>query len=111
VPKIEQWVRFPFALRQHLIERMRDRSITLDDLNRLRLWIETSPEVPEEDWYKDFDPLKSAEQGGTLRLSSCRVNQLEDKSCSPLKYLPNTLFSRHSCRQRTSRALSTRLTH
>jgi hypothetical protein len=58
MPKIEPWARFPAALRQHLIERMRDRSITLADLNQLRLWIESDPEVPEEDWYKDFGSFK-----------------------------------------------------
>jgi hypothetical protein len=42
------------AVRQHLVERMRDRLISIDDLNRLRLWIESRPEVPEAEWYKDF---------------------------------------------------------
>jgi hypothetical protein len=37
---------------------MRDRSITLADLNQLRLWIESDPEVPEENWYKDFGSFK-----------------------------------------------------
>jgi hypothetical protein len=27
---------------------MRDRNITLDDLNKLRVWIESKPEVPED---------------------------------------------------------------
>ena len=58
MPQIEEWAKFPKALRQHLIERMRDRSITLADLNQLRLWIESDPEVPEDDWYKDFGSFK-----------------------------------------------------
>jgi len=58
MPKIDHWTQFPSALRQHLIERMRDRSITLADLNQLRLWIESDPEVPEDDWYKDFGSFK-----------------------------------------------------
>jgi hypothetical protein len=32
---------------------MRDRAISIDDLNHLRLWIDTHPEVPEGDWYRD----------------------------------------------------------
>jgi hypothetical protein len=28
------------------------------DLNRLRLWIDSKPEVPEGDWYKDFGSFK-----------------------------------------------------
>jgi len=63
MPKIELWANFPEALRQHLIERMRERSITLTDLNQLRLWIESNPEVPEEDWYKDFGSFKLCGEG------------------------------------------------
>jgi len=48
VPQIETWPRFPAAIRDHLVERMRDRKISLQDLNQLRLWIESRPEVPEE---------------------------------------------------------------
>jgi hypothetical protein len=63
MPKIEQWARFPAALRAHLIERMRDRSITLADLNQLRLWIESDPDVPDEPWYKDFGSFKLCGEG------------------------------------------------
>ena len=63
MPKIEQWVRFPEALRRHMIERMRDRSITLEDLNQLRLWVESNPEVPVGDWYKDFGSFKLCGKG------------------------------------------------
>lgn len=58
MPKIETWDNLPAAVRQHLIERMRDRSIRIADLNRLRLWIESTPEVPDGDWYKDFRTFK-----------------------------------------------------
>jgi hypothetical protein len=58
MPKIEVWAKFPKALQQHLVDRMRDRSITLQDLNQLRLWIDSNPEVPESDWYKDFGSFK-----------------------------------------------------
>lgn len=42
----------------HLLERMRDRAINATDLNQLRLWIETRPEVPDGEWYKDFGSFK-----------------------------------------------------
>jgi hypothetical protein len=58
MPQIAPWKLLPEAVRQHLIERMRDRAISLDGLNRLRLWIESRPEVPEGDWYKDFGSFK-----------------------------------------------------
>lgn len=63
MPKIEVWASFPSALRQHLVERMRDRSITVADLNQLRLWIESSPEVPAGEWYKDFGSFKLCGRG------------------------------------------------
>ena len=47
MPKIVGWTDFPLVIRRHFFEKMRDRRITLDDLNRLRLWIESDPEVPE----------------------------------------------------------------
>jgi len=42
---------------------MRDRAISLADLNQLRLWIDTHPEVPEGAWYKDFSSFKICGHG------------------------------------------------
>ncbi|HVN17301.1 MAG TPA: hypothetical protein VMU05_00965 [Dongiaceae bacterium] len=42
---------------------MRDRGITLEDLNKLRLWMESNPEVPDGPWYKDFDSFKLCGEG------------------------------------------------
>jgi len=58
MPQIASWSEMPLAIRQHLIQRMQDRSIGIEDLNRLRLWIESRPEVPDGDWYKDFGAFK-----------------------------------------------------
>ena len=63
MPKIETWSKFPAALRAHLIERMRDRSISIEDLNRLRIWIDSQPEVPTGRWYKDFGSFKLCGEG------------------------------------------------
>jgi hypothetical protein len=63
MPQIETWSRLPQAVRQHLIERMHDRKIGLDDLNRLRIWMESKPEVPEGSWYKDFGSFKLGGEG------------------------------------------------
>ena len=63
MPRIETLDLLPVAVREHLIERMRDRSISIADLNQLRLWIESEPEVPEGDWYKDFGSFKICGQG------------------------------------------------
>jgi hypothetical protein len=63
MPKIGAWNDFPLAIREHLIERMHSRSISLDDLNRLRLWVESDPEVPDGEWYKDFGSFKMCGEG------------------------------------------------
>jgi len=63
MPRIETWSNLPPALRDHLVERMCDRNISIDDLNRLRLWIDTKPEVPEGQWYKDFGSFKLCGEG------------------------------------------------
>jgi hypothetical protein len=48
---------------EHLVERMRNRNINLDGLNKLRLWIESKPTVPEGNWYKDFGSFKLCGEG------------------------------------------------
>jgi hypothetical protein len=63
MPQLERWNKLPEAVRQHLIERMRDREISVSDLNQLRLWVETRPQVPEGDWYKDFGSFKVCGSG------------------------------------------------
>lgn len=64
MPKISNWVDLPQRVRQHLIDRMRDRAISVSDLNQLRLWIESQPEVPDGPWYKDFGSFKICGEGG-----------------------------------------------
>jgi hypothetical protein len=63
MPQIETWSRLPAAIRNHLVDRMRDRNISLADLNRLRLWVESKPTVPDGPWYKDFGTFKLCGEG------------------------------------------------
>jgi hypothetical protein len=63
MPHIESWSRLPKAVRDHMVDRMRDRKISLDDLNQLRLWIELKPNVPDGPWYKDFGSFKLCGEG------------------------------------------------
>ena len=67
MPKIERWENVPEGVRQHLIDRMRDRAISIADLHQLRLWVETRPEVPEGGWYKDFGSFKICGHGGLAK--------------------------------------------
>lgn len=63
MPRIAPWAELPPNVRQHLVDRMRDRAITIDDLNQLRLWIASEPDVPDGDWYKDFGSFKICGEG------------------------------------------------
>jgi hypothetical protein len=63
MPGITTWSNLPLGIREHLIDRMRDRAISIADLNQLRLWIDSNPEVPEGDWYKDFGSFKICGSG------------------------------------------------
>jgi hypothetical protein len=63
MPGIDNWDSLPAAVRQHLIDRMRDRAIGIAGLNRLRRWIESKPVVPDGDWYKDFGSFKICGHG------------------------------------------------
>jgi len=63
MPQIESWSRLPEGVRNHLVDRMHDRNIGLDDLNRLRLWLQSKPDVPENSWYKDFGSFKLCGEG------------------------------------------------
>ena len=63
MPTLATWSALPPAVRQHLVDRMRDRQITIADLNRLRLWIESNPVVPDGEWNKDFGSFKICGHG------------------------------------------------
>ena len=63
MPQLERWDSLPEGVRQHRIERMRDRAISISDLNQLRLRVETRPEVPDGDWHKDFGSFKICGSG------------------------------------------------
>ena len=53
MPKI-RFANLPRALWEHILERVAERAISLDDLQRLRAWVNTEPHAPTGDWYKDF---------------------------------------------------------
>lgn len=63
MPRLTRWNRIPPRLRRHLMERMRDRAISIEDLDQLRVWSETNPEVPDGEWYRDFGSFKLCGRG------------------------------------------------
>jgi hypothetical protein len=62
MPRIS-WQSLPAGVKQHLVERLRDREITQDDLEALKQWIATDPEVPEGPWCKSFGSFTLAGEG------------------------------------------------
>jgi hypothetical protein len=63
MPQIETWSGLPVGIRGHLVGRMHDRNISLEDLNQLRVWIDLKPNVPDGPWYKDFGSFKLCGEG------------------------------------------------
>jgi hypothetical protein len=58
-----KWLDLPKQIREHLQERLRSRKITLDDLDKLRFWMESQPDIPEGDWFKNFGSFKIVGRG------------------------------------------------
>jgi hypothetical protein len=59
---------------------MRERAISIADLNHLRLWIDSRPEVPEGDWYKDFGTFKICGNGALPKTFLLRGQTAKGKS-------------------------------
>jgi hypothetical protein len=62
VPHID-WTKLPKAVRTHLQTRVKDRSITENDMIALAAWIKSNPLVPHGPWCKDFGTFKLAGDG------------------------------------------------
>ena len=53
MPKIRRR-NLPPALLHHLLDRIRSREISSDQLGLLAEWLDSEPEVPHERWFKRF---------------------------------------------------------
>jgi hypothetical protein len=53
LPKI-QFASLPRPVWEHILARVEERQISLQDLRRLQAWVKTGPSAPAGDWYKDF---------------------------------------------------------
>ncbi|MBI4602648.1 MAG: hypothetical protein HY721_11875 [Planctomycetes bacterium] len=53
----------PSALFRHLLERIQDRKVPAEDLERLAAWLDKEPEVPEGRWYKRFPGVTLCGEG------------------------------------------------
>ena len=62
MPKIRR-ENIPPRLFQHLLQRIRTRRISSDQLEELAAWLDTEPEVPEEEWYKELSKMTICGEG------------------------------------------------
>jgi hypothetical protein len=53
----------PFQVFQHLLRRLHDRKITLEDLVKFDVWLRSDPIAPDGPWYKDFGNFKVCGEG------------------------------------------------
>ena len=76
MPQLERWDNLPEAVRQHLIERMRDRAISVSDLNQLRLWVETRLRCRRAAGAR-ISALSRSAAADPIRKRSCSEGKLE----------------------------------
>ncbi len=62
MPKI-QWEKLPRAMWQHLRQRAQERQISQDDLFAVAERKALHPDVPEDEWFKDFGSFKLCGKG------------------------------------------------
>lgn len=62
MPKLQK-SNLPPTVVSHLQQRVYERRITLADLGRLRDWVNSDPDLPDGDWYKDFGSFVLAGSG------------------------------------------------
>ena len=61
--KLNCWRDFPTGIKRHLGERLLDRKTTADDLNKLRIWVDSGPDLPKGRWFRDFGSFKIVGEG------------------------------------------------
>jgi hypothetical protein len=66
VPKVRRQ-NLPPALFQHLLERIQSRKIPPTQLELLATWLDTEPDVPEDQWYKRFSGMTVCGEGELIK--------------------------------------------
>ena len=82
MPQIETWSRLRAPIRNHLVERLHDGNISLEDLNQLRLWMESKPTYSMVGGSTISGPSNSAAKANTLKRSCFTIRLRADKSCN-----------------------------
>jgi hypothetical protein len=73
MPKIRRH-NLPPTLLNHLLERIRLREISSEQIGLLAEWLDTEPEVPKGKWFKRFPGMIASGEGELVKTFST-VNQ------------------------------------
>jgi hypothetical protein len=57
----------PPVLLEHLLDRIRTRNISADQLGLLANWLDTAPEVPSGRWFKKFSGMTVCGEGELIK--------------------------------------------
>ena len=66
MPKIRRQ-NLPPALLHHLLDRIRSREISTEQLGALADWLDTEPEVPNGKWFKRFPAMIVCGEGELIK--------------------------------------------
>jgi hypothetical protein len=66
MPKIRPQ-NLPPALLHHILDRIRSREISADQLGLFADWLDTEPEVPNERWFKRFPAMTVCGEGASVK--------------------------------------------
>jgi len=66
MPRIRR-EKLPDRLLAHLLARMRERSISYEQLTLLAHWLDSEPEVPADRWFKRFPGFTVCGEGELIR--------------------------------------------
>ena len=66
MPKVRR-AHLPRALLNHLLDRIRDREISAEQLGFLADWLDTEPDVPAGRWFKRFPGMTVCGEGELVK--------------------------------------------
>jgi ribosomal protein S18 acetylase RimI-like enzyme len=67
----------PRAVLDHLLDRIRERQISADQLGLLADWLDTAPQVPARKWFKRFPKMIVCGEGELVK-TILRLGQAPD---------------------------------
>lgn len=66
MPRIQR-SHLPGPLFAHLLDRIKSRNISADQLGLLAEWLDTKPEVPDGKWFKTFSGMTVCGEGELVK--------------------------------------------